>query len=234
MTGKRPKRRIAGEAVVAYLRVSTEDQDLGLDAQRAAIEAWAHQQGVHVTAWREDRAVSGGSSLTDRPALVEAISHLRRGDRLVVAKRDRLARDVWVAAQVDRMVRAAGASIVSADNVGNGDSPADQLMRHMLDGMAQFERHVIAARTAAALAAKARRGERVGTIAYGYRLADDGVHLEPCEAEQRVVARAHALNTDTRSCQDVADALADEGLLNRAGKPFARQAIHLMLTTTKG
>jgi len=44
--------------------------------------------------------------------------------------------------------------------------------------------------TKAALGAKKARGERVGEIPYGYRLATDGVHLEPDQAEQAVIAEA--------------------------------------------
>ena len=45
---------------VAYLRVSTEDQALGPEAQRAAIEAWAARQGVQVLSWHLDQGVGGG------------------------------------------------------------------------------------------------------------------------------------------------------------------------------
>jgi DNA invertase Pin-like site-specific DNA recombinase len=225
----RKAKRLAAHSVVAYLRVSKDDQALGLDAQRQAVEGWAARQGVQATAWHVDEAISGGNSLADRPALVEAISGLRRGDVLVVAKRDRLARDTFVAAQVTRMVEQAGAKIVSADGIGNGEGPADQLLRHMLDGMAAFERQLIAARTKAALAVKASRGERIGRIPYGSQLAADGLHLEPCLQEQEIIARIGALEP-MRSCQAIADALTAEGLFNRSGKPFARQAVHLILT----
>ncbi len=49
---------------VAYLRVSTtrEQQELGLSAQRAAIESWAKREGVEVCAIFEEE-VSGGATL---------------------------------------------------------------------------------------------------------------------------------------------------------------------------
>ncbi len=226
---RRNSKRSSGR-LVAYIRVSTDEQALGLDAQRSAIESWAGRQGLQVASWHADDGVSGGNDLAERPALVEAISALRKGDTLVVAKRDRLARDTFVAAQVGRLVAKAGARVVSADGAGNGDTAADELMRHMLDGFAQFERQLIAARTKAALAAKSALGERVGKVPYGYRLGGDGVHLVEEPAEQAVIARARELNAPNMSCQAIADQLADEGLLNRAGKPFARQAIHLLLS----
>src|SRR5678816_2395195 len=85
---------------VAYLRVSTEDQNLGPAAQRATITAWAARQGVQVAAWFTDQGVSGGKPVEDRPALLAALEALRvHGAGLLVAgKRDRIARDVVVAA----------------------------------------------------------------------------------------------------------------------------------------
>ena len=44
---------------MAYIRVSTEDQALGPEAQRAAIENWAARQGVQVLSWHIDQGVGG-------------------------------------------------------------------------------------------------------------------------------------------------------------------------------
>jgi len=49
---------------VAYLRVSTEDQKLGPEAQRAAIEPWAAREGVQVAAWHVDALVREHPHLT--------------------------------------------------------------------------------------------------------------------------------------------------------------------------
>src|SRR5277367_5263412 len=89
---------------IAYLRVSTDEQRLGPEAQRATIEAWAAREGVSVVAWHTDAGFSGGLDLGDRPGLVAALTDIRaaRAGLLVVAKRDRLARDVAIAATVDK------------------------------------------------------------------------------------------------------------------------------------
>ncbi len=71
----------AGSLLIGYARVSTEDQRL--DLQRDALVA----AGCHRTF--EDRA-SGARA--DRPGLAAALSHLRRGDTLVVWRLDRLGR----------------------------------------------------------------------------------------------------------------------------------------------
>ena len=50
---KRQKRAGNPTQAVAYIRVSTEDQHLGTEAQRAAITRWATLNGVTVVEWHE-------------------------------------------------------------------------------------------------------------------------------------------------------------------------------------
>ncbi len=150
--------------IVAYLRLSKEDAGYGIEAQRAAVEAWAAREGVCVALWCVDEGVPGGTPLERRPALQEAINAIGRGDVLVVARRDRIARDLAISIGVERTVAKCGASLVSADGSGNGDSPQDQLMRNILGSMAQFEKALISMRTKAALARAKAAGKRLGAV----------------------------------------------------------------------
>ena len=72
------KPRTARRDVVGYIRVSTEEQALGPEAQRAAIERWAAARGYTLAAVFEDRGVSGGAALDRRPGLLAAPAELRR------------------------------------------------------------------------------------------------------------------------------------------------------------
>lgn len=215
---------------VAYLRVSTDEQKLGPEAQRAAIEAWAARQGVTVAAWCVDAGVSGGTDIDARPGLVAALAELRvhRGGVLVVAKRDRLARDVYVAATIERAVCSSGARVLCADGTANGDTPADAFMRTILDGAAAYERALIRARTKAALGAKRAKGERIGAVPFGYHVAADGVHLEIDAAEQSVIARVRELRAAGLTLRAVVAALAGAGLVSRAGRPFGFRQVYAM------
>jgi DNA invertase Pin-like site-specific DNA recombinase len=206
---------------VAYLRVSTEEQRLGPEAQRAAIEAWATREKITIVAWHTDAGVSGGSELDDRPGLGAALETLRaeHAGVLVVAKRDRLARDVAVAAAIERAAAKLGARVVSADGVGNGDSPADAFLRTILDGAAAYERALIRQRTKAALAAKRARGERSGEVPFGFSATEAG-RLEPHPGEQEVCVRVRELRAAGLSLRKIVAALAAEGRISRAGKPL--------------
>lgn len=216
---------------VAYLRCSTSVQELSPEAQRAQIENWAAREGVHVTAWHVDAGVSGASPIEARPALCEALSALREHGAgvLVVARRDRVARDVVVAATIERAATSAGARLVSADGTANGDSPADAFMRTVIDGAAAYERGLIKARTKAALAAKAAKGERVGMVPYGWRVSADGVALERDEAEQGVLAAVRELRAAGLSQRAIVAELAGRGLVSRSGRPFQKTQIARMV-----
>ena len=213
---------------VAYLRVSTDRQELGPEAQRASIAAWAAREGVEVVAWHLDAGVSGGAPIADRPELVAALASLtvHGAGVLVVAKRDRLARDVMNAAMLERMAADAGARIISAAGEGTDSAdPSAVLLRTMVDAFAQYERAMIAARTRAALAAKRAKGERTGTVPYGFT-ADATGRLEQHAAEQATIARVRELRAAGASFPAIVAQLRAEGVASRAGKPLALSAVH--------
>ncbi len=204
---------------VAYLRASTERQDLSPDAQRAAISRWAEAHGVVVVATHADLGVSGGAPLEDRPALLAALEAVRvnHAGVLVVAKRDRLARDVLTAALVERLCEREGARVLTADGTGNGDGPEAALMRTLLDAFAAYERALIRSRTRAALAVKKARGERVGGVPYGWRVGE-GKRLVPDGPEADAVALARRLRREGNSLREIGAALDAAGHVPRTAR----------------
>ena len=105
---------------VAYLRVSTEaqaDEGYGLDAQRAAIKAWARAGRHRVVAWLADEGVSGSNGVESREALPEALAQIEdaKAGALVVARLDRLARNLTVQEGILARVWSMDASIHAAD-----------------------------------------------------------------------------------------------------------------------
>lgn len=230
MTTKRRRARAGNQTVaVAYIRVSTDDQALGPEAQRAAIAAFALRHGLTVPSWHEDLGVSGAADIDACPSLLAAVAAVRQSKAgvLLVAKRDRLARDVVKAAMVEGLVAREGANVVSAAGEG-GDDPTGLLMRRIVDAFAEYERLVIKARTKAALAVKRGRCERISRQApYGYRFDGGRVVADP--AEQAVVARARELRAEGRTLAAVASELEAAGMVNRAGRRFAVAALHRLV-----
>lgn len=216
---------------VAYLRVSTDEQHLGPEAQRAALEAWAAREGVVVVAWHTDAGVSGATPIAHRPGLTAALADLavHGAGLLAVSRRDRLARDVMAAAMTERLAADAGARVVSAAGEGTegGDDPAAALMRRMVDAFAEYERALIAARTRAAMAAMARRGEAIGHPRLGFRVVDGRPVVDTAEAE--MVARAVTLRGEGLSLRALAERLTAEGYATRAGRPHNLRSVSALL-----
>lgn len=231
--GRRARTLPAGDALVAvgYVRVSTDDQALGADAQRAAVRAWARAGGVEVRAWAEDVGVSGAAPLEARAGLLRALALVRehRAGLVLVARRDRIARDVGAARVVEREAQRLGARVVSADGVASGDAPADQFMRTVLDGAAEYERGLIRARTKAALGVKRARGELVGGVPFGTRVVDGG-RLAPCAAELAVLSRLVELRRAGLTVRAVQRVAEESGTVNpRTGRPFSRSRVWELL-----
>lgn len=212
----------------AYLRISTTSQaesGAGLDGQEDACRRAAGDlAGVY-----KDEGVSGKTGLDKRPALLALISNLSKGDTLIVAKRDRLGRDPLVVAMIEASVKRKGARIVSAAGEGtDSDSPTDILMRRMVDAFAEYERLVIGARTKAALGAMKTRGERVGSIPYGYRVDVDSKTLISDEREQEALSLIYELNEKGLSLRNIAMRLDKAGYLPR-GKAWYPKTISNIL-----
>ncbi len=205
--------------VTIYTRVSTDDQaasGLGLAAQVAACESFATKAGHTITAVQTDAGVSGAAGLEDRPGLMAAVAGLRRGDALIVARRCRLGRDQMAVLMIERAVSRKGAVILSADGIGNADDPASQFMKNVIDAAAAYERGLIRSRTKAALAAKRRRGERVGEVPFGWTLDASGRLVEDA-AEQLVIEKIHACRKAGMSLRQIAEILSRNHVTTKKG-----------------
>lgn len=228
------KRITRGDSKVAigYVRVSTEEQSLGPEAQRSAIEGWAASRGIRIAGMFEDHGISGGAPAEKRPGLLAALDALRThgAGLLVAAKRDRIARDTVIAAMVEQAAGRAGATLTTADGSSDGVGPEGALMRGIVDVFAAYERGVIKARTRAALLVKRGRNERTGQVPYGFALAADGVHLEANEAEQAIIRQIRALRAAGLSLRAVTAECARRGIVSRVGRPLALTQIARICT----
>lgn len=206
--------------VMIYTRVSTDEQaatGLGLAAQVAACEAFAAKAGHTVTGLHTDAGISGAASLEDRPGLMAAIGGLRRGDAILIAKRCRLGRDAFAIAMIEKAVSRKGASILSADGVGNGDDPASVFMKGVIDAAAQYERGLIRSRTKAALAAKRRAGRLTGEVPFGW-MADDNGNLIEVATEQEILGLIRRLRDEGMSLRRIAAILTESNVTTKKGR----------------
>ncbi len=218
---------------VAYLRVSTKAQGesgLGLEGQVKAVEAYTQASGCKLVATFTE--VESGKS-NDRPELAKAMNHARRlGATLVVAKMDRLARNVaFVSALME-----SGVDFVACDN-----PTANKLTIHILAAVAENEAESISQRTKVALAAyKARggllggsrpecrnltteaasRGSKLGAMARKQEAIDGYADLLPAVQERKAAGKSLAT---------IAAELNEAGHTTRTGAAWSAVQVHRML-----
>lgn len=176
--------------IVAYYRVSTEGQGrsgLGLDAQREYVRIAAEANGWCIIAEFEDTA-SGSTPPTERIQCKAALASCKEHDAvLVVAKLDRLSRDVE---DIAGLVKRVPFKVATMPN-------ADSFQLHLYAALAQQEREFIAQRTKAALAtlkAKAEAGDKDAQAKVARR--DAGRAVAHSKGNGAAVAAAQELADD--------------------------------------
>ncbi len=216
--------------IVTYLRVSTAAQGrsgLGLEAQRAAVAAFAASEGFTIAGEHiEVETGKGADALTRRPKLKAALEEARRlRCPVVVAKLDRLSRDVaFIAGLMAERV-----PFIVAELGTN----ADPFTLHIYAALAEKERQAISARTKAALAAKRAQGVRLG----GYRggpVPDGKAGAEAARQQADTFAasvRPVALGLKSRgmSLRAIAAELAAQDIPTARGGAWTAQAVTNLL-----
>ena len=139
---------------VVYIRVSTRKQGesgLGLEAQQKICGEFIKKDGGVMVA--EFKDVESGTH-RDRKGLADAIAYCKKnGCALVIAKLDRLARDVEFCFKV----------VNTGVEIHFCDMPQiNTLLLGVFASVAQYERELTSDRTKKALAAKKERGEVTG------------------------------------------------------------------------
>lgn len=212
--------RRSNKRYVAYFRVSTDRQGqsgLGLEAQREAVNRFiAVEDGDLIEAFTE---VESGKR-KNRPELNAAISMCRRRKAtLVIAKLDRLARNVHFVSGLME----SGVDFVATDN-----PHANRLMVHMLAAFAEHEREMISARTRSALAAAKARGVTLGATgndrARENRAAADAFAREMAPVLERLVEQHGATHYEA-----LAQALNALRIPTSTGKSWQRTTVRRLL-----
>ena len=220
--------------LIAYIRVSTDAQaesGAGLGAQMDACERYAKKNNLIIHQVFRDEGMGGADELEDRVGLMEALDTLKKGDILLCAKRDRLARGDHMAL-LQLHVNKRKAKIVSAAGEGTEgdlDDPMTYMMRGMTDLFAGFERLLIKSRTKAALQSMKREGKRVGHIPFGFKLAQDGVYLEESPEEQDILRQMSELRSEGLSIRDIAKALNERNAFNRGQAKWNHASVHRIM-----
>lgn len=218
------------QPIVAYYRVSSAQQGksgLGLEAQQAAVERFAADQGFSVVAtFAEVETGKGADALDRRPQLAAALKAAKAHRcPVVVSKLDRLSRDVHfisglMAQRVPFIVAELGPDV-------------DPFLLHLYAALGEKERALISRRTQDALGAAKARGvqlgnrtnlaeaQQLGRVA-GSRAADEfAANVLPIVEEIR--------RQGAGTLRAIADALTARGVKTARGGEWTATAVRNLL-----
>jgi DNA invertase Pin-like site-specific DNA recombinase len=213
---------------IGYIRVSTDQQaerGISLAVQRERVRAMATVQGAKLL----DVIVDGGESAKsmNRPGLQQVLSLVDAGKvhAVIIAKLDRLTRSVKDLCTLLEVFEKRGVALISVAESLDTGSAAGRLVITIMGAVSQWEREAIGERTREALRHKRSRGQRIGNIAYGFRLAGDGVHVEAEPGEQVVLAEIRRLREKGMSLRKIATALNDREYRTRRGTAWRLESV---------
>jgi site-specific DNA recombinase len=217
---------------VGYIRVSTDkqaDRGVSLDAQAEKIRAMAVVQGGALI----DIIVDGGESAKtlNRPGMTRLLALVDSGEvkAVIVAKLDRLTRSVKDLCTLLERFECRGVALVSVAESLDTGSAAGRLVLNIMTAVSQWEREAIGERTRDALSHKRGKGERVGNLAFGFRLANDGQHLEPDPGEQQALAEIRRLRSDGIPLRGIATVMNHRAYRTRRGTAWRLESVARVL-----
>jgi len=163
-------------AVVGYARTSTTDQQAGLDAQIAELQAAGCTRIF-------SEQLSGAD--TARPELQAALDWVRAGDVFVVTKPDRLARNVVDLLGIVERLKAKDVTVrILAMHLDTGN-PTSNLILTVLAGVGAWEREIMLERQRVGIAKAKLEGKYKGRAATARAKTDEVLKMK---AEGRSVA----------------------------------------------
>lgn len=211
---------------VAYYRVSTQRQNLGIDAQRFDVHNYISLNGSNLVAEYTEKE-SGKNN--NRSELNKALDLCKRENAtLLIAKLDRLSRNVsFLFALKD-----SGINFIALDMPN-----CNTLTLAIYSGLAQSERELISLRTKKALQQKKMQGFRLGSPVAGFseemrRNAVEKIKRNSIENENNKRATAFIKNLDTSSYTlvEIARMLNESGFRTARGGMFRAEQVKRLIS----
>ena len=211
------------EKFIVYYRVSTKQQSnsgLGLEAQKTAVKVFLASRGAIEIPPAFTETESGNNG--NRPELKKAIAKCKQtGSTLLIAKLDRLSRNVSFIFNLKAELEGAGVGFIACDL-----PEANTLTLGIMATMAQHEREIISQRTKAGLAEAKRKGKKLGNPANLTDQAREKAHKsisENARTDQDIRKAYHFIKPrrdQGATFQQIANELNAEGYQTRTGKEF--------------
>jgi len=221
---------------VAYYRSSTTLQEESVDTQQYRIHQYALKNQMLIDDEYSEKAVSARKNkLHNRPEMKRLISDIHKGkiDRIIVYKRDRLARKVEEHLELYQLFKKHNVQVIF---IAENEPPMrfdifGELMELFIGVMNQREGEQITSRIIDTKIDNFLQGKSIGNLPYGYKANKKKTEIIRQESElQTVVEIFKEWNTDKyKNMEELAKELKTRGIKRRS-KDWTRNNISDLLT----
>lgn len=223
--------------VVAYIRVSTDGQlgedKFGLDAQKEQIIDYCRRNDMNILKWFSDEGESGAKYRPGFDEIVYGDVSNPPYEAVVVAKSDRVARDINIYYYYKGALLRKNIELISiTEDFGQFGVFANMLEAFTLT-CAEMERENINKRTSAGRSVKAARGGYSGgRTPFGYKAVSG--KMEIVSEEAKIVRTIFRMKDDEGATyKQVVDYLNSQGFTNRSGTKFSISTVQTIYENKK-
>lgn len=219
--------------IYSYLRLSTDEnkQSNSFEIQTQVINSFAKENDLEpILEYFSDKM--SGAKLEQRTGLMELLNTIKKDDKVIVQKLDRLSRDVMQTGWIRTEIARKGVELIIVDTNGDSDDPMSLLMEQIVTAFADYERQMIKTRIQATMNLKKSKGEKLGgSIPYGYDVVKEGdiKKLIKNLDEQKVIASIKRYQKKDMSLRGIASRLNERGITTKAGKEFQHTQVKRIL-----
>jgi site-specific DNA recombinase len=219
---------------VGYVRGSTNEQRITLEAQEAKIRAMVTVKDAEIVEIISDGGESAAS--LDRPGMQRLLQMVDEGlvRYVIIAKLDRMTRSVRDLGDLLETFGEREVSLISVEESLDTGSAAGRLVMNVMVSVSQWEREIIGERTAAALQFLKMNNYPSSHPPYGYAAAPRTPEEKRARVrkrmilnpyEQKVLGMVRIMTEEAETLQAITDALNEAGYTTRSGGKFHITAV---------
>ena len=229
--------------VVAYVRVSTDNQakedKFGIDEQKEIIMDYCSKNNMQISEWYIDN-ISGAVEV--RPQFDEILYGTTKEsavtnppvESVVVAKSDRIARDIKLYFYYMMLLEKKNISLISAtEEVVNDDTGLGNVYKSLMLFVAEQERKNITKRTSGGRRQKAKKGGYSGgAVPFGYKVVDGNMVVDENQREH-IITIFEMREKDGATMQQITNEMNELGVLSNRGKKFNTSTVQTILNNRR-
>jgi DNA invertase Pin-like site-specific DNA recombinase len=176
-----------------------------------------------------DRGISGSAPIERRPALLDALATLKKGDTLYCYSFSRIARDTFLHLFLEKEASVKGFEIMSvAEEDSCGAGAEKKLFRTLIAAISEYEKSVIRARIIASRRKMRKDGKFLGgKRQYGWSKVGDRVI--PVPAEQEVLVEMVGKRKAGTTIKAITDDLNTAGIASATGSSWNYHSVRHIL-----